>query len=509
MSHAITALQEHAEAAADAFCRRFVKPLARKRGKAVQHSRPDASPPHSRPKIGRFYRSRDHEASPFFKIVRDRFDEFERAYPERYQELCGYWRPVIRSSIDKFLKCGDLKEGFARVRCPDCKEEFFVAFSCRQRSCCPSCDQKRALLLAYRLKDEVLAEAPHRQWVFTIPKRLRVYFRYDRKLLGRFCRAAYDTVCDVFGLEIDSECGVPAMVGAVQTFGDLIHWHPHIHAIVADGVFTESGYFVHIPDIWKHRAAEFWQERVFGLLLDEMKINEAVAAGMRGWRHSGFSVDNSVRLEAGDHTGMQRLVEYIARCPFSLARMVKLTKDGKILYRAAHPRCLPFPLSGDTTLMAGIPRNFEVYDPLDFLAEVTQHIPNRGEHQIRYYGFYSNKSRGMREKKTMTAAPALGMPENDTSYRRKCRMTWAALIKCVYEVDPLKCPKCGGEMKIVGFIEEAAVIEKILRHTSTKLSAGCNLWKESPPRAPPAMCHAQPVLAEPALDYGFFDQNCP
>jgi hypothetical protein len=34
---------------------------------------------------GKFYRPRDHEASPFFKIVRNRFDEFERVYPERYQ----------------------------------------------------------------------------------------------------------------------------------------------------------------------------------------------------------------------------------------------------------------------------------------------------------------------------------------------------------------------------------------------------------------------------------------
>jgi len=40
-----------------------------------------------------------------------------------------------------------------------------------------------------------------------------------------------------------------------------------------------------------------------------------------------------------------------------------------------------------------------VFDPLDFLAEVTQHIPNKGEHQIRYYGWYSNKKRGMQEKK--------------------------------------------------------------------------------------------------------------
>jgi hypothetical protein len=48
------------------------------------------------------------------------------------------------------------------------------------------------------------------------------------------------------------------------------------------------------------------------LLLDACKIDPDVAANMRGWRHSGFNVDNSVRIEAGDHAGMQRLVEYIS-----------------------------------------------------------------------------------------------------------------------------------------------------------------------------------------------------
>jgi len=79
--------------------------------------------------------------------------------------------------------------------------------------------------------------------------------------------------------------------------------------------------------------------------------------------------------------------------------MVSETKDGKVVYRASHANCIPFPISGDGTLMAGIPRNFEVFDPLDFLAEVTQHIPNKGEHQVRYYGWYSNKKRGMNEKR--------------------------------------------------------------------------------------------------------------
>ena len=70
--------------------------------------------------------------------------------------------------------------------------------------------------------------------------------------------------------------------------------------------------------------------------------------------------------------------------------------------------------------------------------------------------------------------------EEDTPFRKVCRSRWAALIKKVYEVDPLKCPKCGGQMRIIAFIEkkeQADIIEKILRH--------CGLWIEPEERAPP------------------------
>jgi hypothetical protein len=66
------------------------------------------------------------EASPFFQLVSRYFDEFERVYPEKYQKTYGFWRPVIRRSIDKFIKCGDLREGFARVKCTACNKEMFV-----------------------------------------------------------------------------------------------------------------------------------------------------------------------------------------------------------------------------------------------------------------------------------------------------------------------------------------------------------------------------------------------
>ncbi len=75
------------------------------------------------------------------------------------------------------------------------------------------------------------------------------------------------------------------------------------------------------------------------------------------------------------------------------------------------------------------------------------------------------------------------------------------LINAVYEVDPLMCPKCGGTMKVIAFIEEARVIEKILRH--------CELWKEPLPPHPPPEKSPEPVPESgPSLDYQFFDKNC-
>src|SRR5210317_913991 len=76
------------------------------------------------------YHPREPEKSPFFHLVSRYFNDFERIYPEKYQKTYGYWRPVIRRSIDKFIKCGDLREGFARVKCTACNKEMFVPLEC-------------------------------------------------------------------------------------------------------------------------------------------------------------------------------------------------------------------------------------------------------------------------------------------------------------------------------------------------------------------------------------------
>ena len=138
-------------------------------------------------------------------------------------------------------------------------------------------------------------------------------------------------------------------------------------------------------------------------------------------------------------------------------------------------------------LRLGPSRNFQVFDPLDFLAEFTQHIPPKGAHLVRYCGWYSNKARGMRRKAAEAEAKdccGRGLPtrpgSGEPAESSRCSQTWAMVIKRVYKVDPLKCARCGGQMKVIAFIEppRGDVIEKILRH--------CRLWAPSAPRAPPS-----------------------
>ena len=125
---------------------------------------------------------------------------------------------------------------------------------------------------------EVCAPVAHRQFVFTIPKRLRIYFRSDRRLLGELCRAAWDVV----GTVLQSVSGRPdtaaGMIGAIQSprlREDLIHWHPHIHALVAEGVFMPDGKFLDLPKPASPAGAGFlklWEQAVFDLLLAECNV---------------------------------------------------------------------------------------------------------------------------------------------------------------------------------------------------------------------------------------------
>jgi hypothetical protein len=195
--------------------------------------------------------------------------------------------------------------------------------------------------------------------------------------------------------------------------------------------------------------------------------------------HNGFNIDNGIRISRDDEKGRESVAQYILRNPFSVEKMTYNDKSGTVIYRSkmTHGRNR---------------KNFNAYTAEEFIAAITQHIPEKSFQMVRYYGWYSNKSRGMRLKQGMVR-PGDEPLENDGSVeiidvseyepKRIPSKTWRECIKKIWEVDPLKCPNCGGEMsarpdsgKIISFITEASVVRRILEHL--------NLWEERLSRDP-------------------------
>lgn len=197
---------------------------------------------------------------------------------------------------------------------------------------------------------------------------------------------------------------------------------------------------------------------------------------LRSWKHSGFNIHRSQRVPPGNREDMERLAQYIIRNPFSVDKMQPNSSGDSIIYRSGmNPK---------------IQRNFEVFSPCDFIARITQHIPDKSFQLVRYYGWYSNKMRGQRLKRA--DAEPVDVPGGEVidvsafKPRRIPSKKWRDLIKKVWEADPLLCPHCqhepersgdslsegqprrggplGQQMRVVALIDQAEVIERILRH---------------------------------------------
>jgi hypothetical protein len=102
----------------------------------------------------------------------------------------------------------------------------------------------------------------------------------------------------------------------------------------------------------------------------------------RLWRRSKFrmksrrenSLDGSVRVRAGDRQGRENISRYLIRAPFSVDKIQYSCREGSVIYK--------------TKMVKGPNRNFQVYDPLDFLAAVTAHIPEQLD--VKYVPFFDS-----------------------------------------------------------------------------------------------------------------------
>ena len=302
---------------------------------------------------GGVYRPRSPRASPLYQCAARHAGELRAA--GRFQ------RAVEKRTIERFLECGDAHFGFARIWCDACGHDYLLAYSCKTRYFCPSCHQKRVLLYGEWVEEHVLEPVPHRQYVFTVPRLLRPIFGRHRPWLGELCRIAARLLVDAYA---EAAPGArPGLILFVQTFGDLANFNPHVHVLAADGAFFPNGAFVRLPAVPEGLLAEGFRRAVLELLAENEAISEELRSKLLGWRYSGFSAHNQVRVGAEDAEGRKKLAGYMLRAPISLEKMRYDAATGTVIYRSK--------------MHAGLKRNFQVMPGAEWLELLCRHVPDR------------------------------------------------------------------------------------------------------------------------------------
>ena len=130
-----------------------------------------------------------------------------------------------------------------------------------------------------------------------------------------------------------------------------------------------------------------------------------------------------------------------------------------------------------------------IFEPLDFIARLVALVPKPRVNLTRFHGVFAPNSahrarvtpakRGKGNKTGVAHAT-----EDTTPAERRAAMTWAQRLKRVFNIDIEICNSCGGHVKIIACIEDAAVIEKVLTHLDSKAACG------AAPRLP--RCRAPP-----------------
>ncbi len=383
----------------------------------------------------------------------------------------------VECELRRYLECGILAYGFARARCPECGHDVLVAFSCKGRAVCPSCNARRMAETAAHLVDHVFPPLPVRQWVLSVPKRLRWYLEREPKavtaVLQIFLRAVeahLQKSCQ--GASVQARFGA---ISFVHRFGASLNRHLHYHCCILDGVFeplAEGGVQFRQASALTPEVVTAIEEQVRRRVLRWFSrhglLDPADACDMLAWANGGFSLDASVCIAGQDRAGLERLLRYCARPPCALERIEQVSEQ-QVVYRLLKPQ-----RDGRTALSL---------TPLEFIDHLAALIPPPRLHRHRHHGVLApnaplrlavtayGRNVDLRHQPSPPEAspPAAAGP----SGRSPAHYLWAMLLARLFESLPLVCPNCGADMRIVAFIAEAAPVERILNHIG------------EPPRPPP------------------------
>jgi Putative transposase/Transposase zinc-binding domain len=481
------------------------------------------------------YRHRSPGDTVLYRLVREHFETF-RAQAARLRDGEGLPR-FVEQAFREFLRCGWLAGGFARFHCAGCGFDRLVAFSCKGRALCPSCGGRRMVERAAHLVDRVFPDAPIRQWVLSLPYRLRYRLAWDHDL----CRAVAGVLVRSVGRVLRDrardegiERGRGGAVVVIQRFGGALNLNVHFHALVLDGVFAgppgrptfrtirrptsldaeevlatieplvarrlrsrgEADDEGPVDDPWVHEApllAGLAAASVQGVTAQAPRPgrrparlgNVLGASQAEPWlpdscaaRANGFSLHADLVVPAGQRQRLERVCRYVLRPPVAIDRL-RLTDDGRVRLSLRHPWT-----DGTTDL---------VFTPLELLERLAVLVPRPRINLVLYFGVLGARAAARAElvgpggprsagvaagQEQAEPAPASIEPSQSAGGRNR---SWATLMQRTFGLDVLTCPRCGGRLRLMALLEQEAVIKRVLKH----LGLPTELPVARPARSPP------------------------
>jgi hypothetical protein len=462
------------------------------------------------------YRPRDAEHTVLHQVIAEHLEGFLGAVAEAGD---GARLPqFVEREFREFLRCGVYEAGVARFQCEGCAREHLVPFSCKGRAFCPSCGGRRMTERAAHLVDEVLPWVPVRQWVLTLPYRLRYQMAWNHGLSRAVLRVYTRALDDVYRRGARARGiggGQTGMVTALQRAGGALNANLHFHTLVLDGVFTEApdGTLTFHPapgpsDAEVAAALATIRQRVQRLLVrhglepaddatgpaDRLAEESPVLAGIvgasvqgrvalgsragarvrrlgdardteavtsRGPRQAhleGFDLHANVWVSGNDRAGLERLCRYILRPPLAQERL-RRRSDGRValeLKQAWH--------DGTREL---------VFEPLELLERLAALTPRPETNLLICHGLLAARAswrvsvvaygRVAPAPAASGAATAVGA-EGVKAKRGSRAWSWAALMHRAFEIDVLACPHCGGRLRLIATLHDPAAIRKLLAH---------------------------------------------
>ncbi len=370
---------------------------------------------------------------------------------------------------------------------------------------------------AAHLVDHVLPHAPYRQWTLSLPKHVRYKMVRDPALLTRvqsvFLRTVFAWQRRLAKAELGIAQPLCGAVSFVQRFGSLLQLNPHFHAWLPDGVFADDA----DGRLWFSALMPPEQDDIEALLdkivkrilrccdADEIvePDDEQIALGVAQARaiepparfsavHSpppaprlcayrqGFSLHAGLWAEAENRAGLERMLRYGMRPPFSQRRL-SLSSDGRVRLKLRKPYH-----TGQTTV---------VFEPVDFLRRLAAIIPPARQNLTRYFGVFAPHAKA--RPAALALVPRLPTPpigaepdeapdeqgSDDKASTPRYRRPWAELLSRVFALDVLSCADCGGRMRLVALVKDPTVVRRIVAH----LGLPTALPEVAPARGPPQL----------------------